>query len=119
MATTTEMAPSRRKTAASGAKAQSSREQELEAQIAQLQADLRDITDTLGKLTNEKVGEAKSLAKNEMRHLQAKGQQMMDDAQEQAGEAEQQLKDTIREKPFTAVAAAAGIGFVFALLTRH
>lgn len=120
MATTSDMAPTRRKAPApSTSNTSSTREQELEAQIAQLQADLKGITETLGKLTGEKVGEARAIAKTEMRHLQAKGQQMLDDAQDQAGEVEQQLKDTIRDKPLTAVAAAAGIGFVFALLTRH
>lgn len=121
MATTSDMAPTRRKTGNGGRTSKSSptREQELEAQVSQLQADLKAITDTLGKLTGEKVGEARSLATSEMKNLQAKGQQMLDDAQDQAGEMEKQLKDTIREKPLTAVAAAAGIGFVLALLTRH
>lgn len=126
MATTSDMAPNRRKPTSSAAAASvtpsikaTSREEELEAQVAQLQSDLKSITETLGKLTNEKVGEAKAIAKTEMRHLQAKGEQMLSDAQDQAGEVEKQLKDTIREKPLTAVAAAAGIGFVFALLTRH
>lgn len=119
MATTSDMAPASRKAPAPASNTQSTREQQLEAQIAQLQSDLKGITETLGKLTNEKVGEARAIAKSEMRHLQAKGQQMIDDAQGQAGEVEQQLKDTIRDKPLTAVAAAAGIGFVFALLTRH
>ena len=43
---------------------------------------------------------------------------MVEEAQDQAGEYEQQLKDTIREKPLTAVATALGVGFVLALLTR-
>lgn len=122
MATTSDMAPSRSKSgasrAANAAKAEA-REQELEAQVAQLQADLKAISETLAKLTNDKVGEARSLATTEVKHLQAKGQRMLEEAQDQVGEAEKQLKDTIREKPLTAVAAAAGIGFIFALLTRH
>lgn len=117
MATTTDMAPSRRKSA--NTSQATNREKELEAQVAQLQTDLKAITETLGKLTGEKVGEARDVAKAEMRHLQRKGQHMLDEAQDQAGEMEKQLKDTIREKPLTAVAAAAGIGFVLALLTRH
>lgn len=123
MATTSDMAPTRRKTgnarssAASGAAR--SREQDLEAQVAQLQDDLKSITDTLGKLTGEKVDEARALAKTELRELKRKGQDMLSDAQDQAGEVEKQLKDTIREKPLTAVATALGIGFVLALLTRH
>ncbi|MFC3703500.1 YqjD family protein [Devosia honganensis] len=115
MATTSDMAPTRRK---SGGTSQG-REKELEAQISQLQADLKAVTDTLGKLTGEKVGEARQIASSEFKHLQRQGQKMLDDAQEQVGEVEQQIKDTIREKPLTAVAAAVGAGFLLALLTRR
>lgn len=116
MATTSDMAPTRRK--AGGAKTET-REQELEAQVAQLQADIKAITETLGKLSGEKVGEARALATSEVKHLQQRGQEMLDEAQGQFDQAERRLKDTIREKPLTAVAAAAGVGFIFALLTRH
>ena len=120
MATTSDMAPTRRKAGnGGGATKATTREQELESQVAQLQADIKAITDTLGKLTGEKMGEARAVAKSEMRHLQARGQHMLDEAQDQAGEVEKQLKDSIREKPLTAVAAAAGVGFILALLTRH
>lgn len=117
MASTTDMAPSRRK--AGTANPTKTREQELEAQVSQLQDDLKAITDTLSKLTGDKIGEARDIAKTEIRQLKRRGQHMLDDAQDQAEEVEKQLKDTIREKPLTAVATAAGIGFVLALLTRH
>ncbi|WP_230989436.1 DUF883 family protein [Devosia faecipullorum] len=117
MATTTDMAPNRRK--AGTADASKSREQELEAQVSQLQDDLKSITETLSKLTGEKVGEAKAIAKSELKQIKRKGEEMLSDAQDQAEQVEKQLKDTIRDKPLTAVATAAGIGFVLALLTRH
>jgi len=137
MATTSDMAPTPRKPgngnrtnkplAAAADTAEASvrgtaaetRERELEAQVAQLQSDLKSITETLGKLTGDKVGEARAIAKTELRNIQAKGEELLSEAQDHASEMEKQLKDTIREKPLTAVAAAAGIGFVFALLTRH
>ena len=121
MANMPEMASSARKAAASAADAilDKNREQELESQVAQLQDDLKSITETLKKLTEEKAGEVTDIAKAEFRQLKRRGQHMIEDVQDQAGEYEQQLKDTIREKPLTAVAAAAGIGFVLALLTRH
>lgn len=121
MATTTDMAPTR-KAPAARARAKiapsKSREQELEAQVSQLQGDLKDISETLRKLTGEKANEVKGMAQTEFRHLQQRGQHMIEDAQDQVGEAEKQLKDTIREKPLTAVATALGVGFVLALLTR-
>lgn len=121
MASTTDMAPQARK-ATSGTAAKAStkdREQELEAQVAQLQDDLKSITETLRKLTGDKAEEVKDLAQTEFRQLKRRGQHLIEDAQDQAGEYEKQLKDTIREKPLTAVATAAGVGFVLALLTRH
>lgn len=125
MANTPEMASTptsaARKAAASatGALQERNREQELEAQVSQLQDDLKAITETLRKLTEEKAGEVKDIAQAEFRQLKRRGKHMIEDAQDQAVEYEEQLKDTIREKPLTAVAAAAGIGFVLALLTRH
>jgi ElaB/YqjD/DUF883 family membrane-anchored ribosome-binding protein len=133
MATTTEVTPTPRKTSTATGAARAAntgqadtitidttdRETQLESQVAQLQSDLAAITKTLSKLTGEKVEEAREYASAEFRQLKRQGQHMLDDAQNQAGEVEQQLKDTIREKPITAVATALGIGFVLALLTRH
>ena len=120
MATTTDMAPARRKPATPTKRpATRSREQELEAQVAQLQSDLKDISGTLRKLTGEKANEVRGIAEAEFRHLQKRGQHLIEEAQDQAGEVEKQLKDTIREKPLTAVATALGVGFVLALLTRN
>jgi len=123
MANTTDTAPGGRKAATGGtsraATSASDREQDLEAQVAQLRADLKGITETLAKVTGDKAGEVKDLAKTELRQLKRRGQDVIEDVQDQAGEYEKQLKDMIREKPLTAVASALGVGFVLALLTRH
>lgn len=122
MASTTDMAPTGTTTRKAGTAASrppaKTREQELEAQVAQLQSDLKSITETLRKLTGEKAVEVRDIAEAEFRHLKRRGKHMVEEAQDQAGEYEQQLKDTIREKPLTAVATALGVGFVLALLTR-
>ena len=130
MATTEDLAPGRRKPSASTARAaeaaaetldegiRSDRERLLEEQVAQLQTDLTAIAATLAKLGGERVTEAKELAASEVRHLRRQGQDVVEDMQEQASAYERQLKDTIREKPLTAVASAMGIGFILALLTR-
>lgn len=120
MATTSDLAPTRRKIASAASRASAqAREEQLEVQIAQLQADLKGIAATLAKLSNDKVNEAKDVARSEALQLQRKGQHVLEDMQDQAGEFEQQLKDRIREKPLTAVASALGIGFILALLSRH
>jgi ElaB/YqjD/DUF883 family membrane-anchored ribosome-binding protein len=120
MASTTDMAPTPRKTTGSANQrgSEKSREQDLEAQVAQLQSDLKSIGETLKKLTGDKAGEVRDIAETEFRQLKRRGQNLVEEAQDQAGEYEKQLKDTIREKPLTAVATALGIGFVLALITR-
>jgi ElaB/YqjD/DUF883 family membrane-anchored ribosome-binding protein len=95
------------------------REAQLEEQVSQLQDDIKAIAATLARLSNDKVNEVKAVAKSEAHHLQRQGQHVVEDVQEQASALEQQLKDTIREKPLTAVASAVGIGFILALLSRH
>jgi ElaB/YqjD/DUF883 family membrane-anchored ribosome-binding protein len=128
MATTTDMAPGRstngstrrraatttpRRTAASRA-----REPDLEAQVQQLQNDIKAIASTLASLAEEKVGEAQSMAKREFKHLKAQGQSAVEDAQDEFGQIEKQIKDTIREKPLTAVAGAVALGFILAVVSR-
>lgn len=134
MANTPDLAPTRKRASSGGSSAsttastaeaatasaaEEAREAELQAQISQLQTDLKAIAATLTKLTGEKVEEVREVAKGEMHHLRRQGQGLLDEAQSQAGAMEKQLTDTIREKPLTAVASAMGIGFILALLTRH
>ncbi|MET3924330.1 DNA gyrase subunit B [Devosia sp. 2618] len=120
MATTPDLAPTRRKPASSASRATGKvREAQLEDQVSQLQDDLKSIAATLARLSNDKVNEVRDVAKSEARHLQRQGQQVVEDVQDKASDIEKQLKATIREKPLTAVASAIGIGFVLALLSRH
>lgn len=119
MATTTDLAPSRKPAARAGRTNTKAREAQLENQVAQLQDDIKAIAATLARLSNEKVSEARNVAKSEVRNLQRQGQHVVEDVQDQASAMEKQLKDTIREKPLTAVASAVGIGFILALLSRH
>ncbi|WP_052726688.1 DUF883 family protein [Devosia epidermidihirudinis] len=120
MATTPDLAPTRQKAASGASRARSrAKEQQLEDQISQLQADLKGIASTLAKLSSAKVDEVKNVAKSEAANLQRQGQNVIEEVQDQAGELEKQLKDKIREKPLTAVASAIGIGFILALLSRR
>lgn len=127
MATTPDLAPTRKPSQARASASRASatrasskpREAQLEDQVAQLQDDIKSIAATLARLSNEKVSEVRDVARSEARHLQRQGQHVIDDVQDQASAMEMQLKDTIREKPLTAVASAVGIGFILALLSRR
>jgi len=132
MASTTDMAPNRtaaaakapaRRAAANGprraaARQSQSREDDLSAQVQQLQSDLKSIASTLASLAEDKVNDAQKVAKREVKHLAHSGQSALEDVQDEFGQLEKQIKDTIREKPLTAVAGAIALGFVLAVVSR-
>jgi len=90
----------------------------LEDQVAQLQQDLKSITTTLGRMGQTAGKELKSTARARADDLAARGQSALDTAQDEFGAFERQIKDTIRDKPLTAVAGAVALGFLIAVITR-
>src|SRR4051812_43776234 len=91
---------------------------DLEAQVSQLQGDIKTIMQTLTKMGEEKVDEVKSAAKTRATSLADRGRAALEDAEDEFSAVEKQIKDTIREKPLTAVAGAVALGFLLAVLTR-
>lgn len=96
----------------------SNREESLEAQIGQLQRDLKAIGATLAGIAEQQVSNARGAAKGEVNHLVRSGQHAVEDIQDEFVHVEKQVKDAIRRRPLTAVAGAVAVGFVVALLTR-
>jgi ElaB/YqjD/DUF883 family membrane-anchored ribosome-binding protein len=90
----------------------------LEGQVAQLREDMRSIAKTLTHMGQTAGGELKTQAKAGADELTARGQSAINYAQDEFGALEKQIKDTIREKPLTAVASAVALGFVLAVITR-
>jgi len=90
----------------------------LEDQVAQLQQDLKSITTTLGRMGHTAGNELKSSARARADDLASRGQSALDTAQDEFTAFERQIKDTIREKPLTAVAGAIALGFLIAVITR-
>jgi ElaB/YqjD/DUF883 family membrane-anchored ribosome-binding protein len=95
-----------------------SREDQLGAQVQQLQDDLKSITETLSQLAEDKVGDVKSMAKREVKNAARTGMHAVEDVQDEFTHLEKQIKDTIRERPLTAVAGAIALGFVLAVVSR-
>lgn len=128
MADTTNMASSGSDSPSTSSKARASKQaastsssargRELEDQIAQLQDDLKGIASTLANLAGDKVTEVRSVAQKEARHLARTGQHAVDEVQDEFSQIERRLKDTIRDKPITAVAGAIALGFILAVVTR-
>jgi ElaB/YqjD/DUF883 family membrane-anchored ribosome-binding protein len=126
MAETEDLAPSRAtptpRRSSNGSsrprRAARARDDDLETQISQLQTDIKAITNTLTRLGENKVGEVRSTAARRAADLRGKGEEMIETAQDEFGAFERQIKDTIREKPLTAVAGAIALGFLIAVITR-
>ena len=92
--------------------------EELSEQIAQLQKDLKSIASTVSSLAESKVAEAQAVAKKEIGNIAKAGQHTVEDVQDEFSHLEKQLKDTIRQKPLTAVAGAIALGFLLAVVSR-
>lgn len=114
-----------RRSAAAGARRRSRVSQAIDAetdnlqdQVTQLQSDLKSIAGTLSRMGQTGANELKSTASARADELAARGQSALDYAQDEFGAFEKQIKDTIREKPLTAVAGAVALGFLLAVITR-
>ena len=71
--------------------------EELAAQIEAIRADIQSLTSTVSRVANKQLGQA----------------------QDKAVEAMSNAEDAIRENPVSAVAIAAGLGFLFGIFTRR
>ncbi len=71
--------------------------EDLAAQVDAIRADIQNLTSTVGRIANKQLGRAQ------------------DTAIETAREAE----EAIRRNPLSAVAIAAGLGFLFGVFTRR
>lgn len=94
------------------------REEDLETQVQQLRDDIKSISNTLTRLGQSTVKDVQNNARQRAQDLADRGQSMLEDAQGELGSLERQLKDTIRDRPLTAVAGAIALGFLIAVMTR-
>ena len=91
---------------------------DLEAQIAQLRTDLQTIAGTLATMAEDKVNETQRSARREVKNFVRSGQHMVEEVGDEFGHVERQIKDTIRERPLTAVLGAAALGYLLAVISR-
>jgi ElaB/YqjD/DUF883 family membrane-anchored ribosome-binding protein len=92
---------------------------ELEADIRQLRADIDQLTKQLAKTGEHGYGTARRAAADGVEQLRVQGEAAFDSLRSNAKDVEAQVIESIREKPVTSLAIAAGVGFLFALLARR
>lgn len=93
--------------------------EDLAADIKQLKADIAKLAEQLQETGRHSYGAARRAANEGVEQLKAQSEAAYEGLRESAGDIERQITDTVREKPITALAIAAGVGFLFALMTRR
>lgn len=92
---------------------------DVERQLQQLREDIAALAKAVAAAGSTKADDLKAKAKRASNDAMDASAQMMDAARAQALSMEKDLERQIRTKPLQSVAIAAGIGFLFALLSRR
>ncbi len=92
---------------------------DIELQLEQLREDIAALAKTVAAVGNEKAYEVKNKAKRAAAEAADASYQIAEAAKNQALTWERDLEGQIRANPIQSVAIAAGVGFVFALLSRR
>ena len=87
---------------------------ELEAQIANLRADLTGVADALKAMANERADGAKRHAYALRDDVRDRGERYVQQAQDAVSDIEDQVSERVRAEPIKAVAIAAAIGYLYA-----
>ncbi len=97
----------------------SSESRDLELQIEALKKDIAAIADTLAKMGNDRVSQARHDAESKIGGFAQRAHEQQKNFEHKVRDAESQVEEMVREKPLASLAAAAGVGFLAALLTRR
>ena len=92
---------------------------EFEAQIEALKAELATVKAQLAGSGERSAKAARKAAASGRDHLREQGEAALEDLRANAKDIEAQLVETVRRKPVTSLAIAAGVGFLFALIARR
>lgn len=94
-------------------------EADLEADIRQLREDIAKLAEQIQKTGQHGYGAARRAATDGVDQLRAQGEAALEGLKTSAKDIEEQLISSVKEKPITALAIAAGIGYFLAILNRR
>lgn len=106
------------KTAKTG-NGQKSSPEDMEAEIARLREDVARLAAQLQATGEHSMSAAKRAASEGAEQLLARGEAAVGALRANADDIEAQITEAVREKPITALAIAAGVGYFLALLSRR
>jgi ElaB/YqjD/DUF883 family membrane-anchored ribosome-binding protein len=93
--------------------------QDLEAEIAKLREEMSKLAEQVAKTRDTSYSAARRAANEGIEQIKVQGEAAMEDLKANARDVEQQLTETVREKPITSLAIAAGVGLLFDVLMRR
>lgn len=99
--------------------AQTENTAELQAQIAQLKEDIAAIAATLTDMGSRKISQVRQDASDAYNDVYEQSEDAFNSFKDSACSVEKQITDYVQERPVTALACAAAIGYLFAALTRR
>lgn len=111
--------PAKSTNEAKAAAASQSGAAEVEAQIASLKAEIAKLRSMVASSSERSVEALKVIAQEGVQQVKSQGHVAMQNLRENADDIEAQIVATVREKPVTSLAVAAGVGFLFALIARR
>jgi ElaB/YqjD/DUF883 family membrane-anchored ribosome-binding protein len=100
-------------------RSKSASREEFEQQIAILKEEMELLKAQLARSSERSASAARRAAASGAENLREQGEAAIEDLRANARDVEAQLISTVREKPVTSLAIAAGVGFLFALITRR
>lgn len=92
---------------------------EIEAQIAALKAEIAKLRSQVTASGERSVEALKTIAQEGVQQVRTQGHAAIQNLRDNADDIEAQIVATVREKPVTSLAVAAGVGFLFALIARR
>jgi len=93
--------------------------EDLAEEIEQLKAEIANLAKQFQTVGEHSYGTARRAANEGVSQLRSQGEAAIEQLRAHTSDIEKQIADTVREKPVTALAVAAGIGFLFALMSRR
>ena len=92
---------------------------DMEAQIAHLKAEMSKLAESVSNAGSVISKDVKGSASVKGEQVRRQSEATIRDLREQLDEIEATVSGHVRERPLTAIAAAAGVGFLIALIARR
>ena len=92
---------------------------DMEVQIETLKAEIAKLTSQMSSSGRQSFDALKNIASDGADQLRYQGEAAVQGMKAKAGDIEGQVVEAVREKPITSLAIAAGVGFLFALMSRR